>query len=105
MKITFNARQKDFDNLFGKDTLHNISSKPFEIKVNDITLVCHPLSVDVRSNGWDLYEYSHGPDVCLVAECYDKRAEEIAEAKGSVNRAKEALKKAERKLEELQEGK
>lgn len=97
MNITLEGNQQEIYDLFGKDYTLNHG---FEITVRGNVLVCVPISMDTWSSPFTVA----GPAMKIVASAYNKRQQEISEAKALVNKTKEAHKEAQRRLAELQNG-
>lgn len=95
MNITLEGNQQEINDLFGKDYTLNYG---FEITIRNNVLVCVPISVDTWHSPYTL----GGPAMKIVASTYNKRQQEISDAKALVNKTKEAHKEAQRKLAELQ---
>lgn len=98
MNITLEGSQEEFADIFGKDYILN---NRFELTLRGEVLVCVPISVDTWCSPFGMFS---GPQVKIVARTYNKRQQEITEAKALVHKTKEAHKEAQRNPAELQNG-
>lgn len=98
MNITLEGSQEEFVGIFGKDY---VLTGKFELTLCGEVLVCVPVSVDTWCSPFGMFS---GPQTKIVTRTYNKRQQEITEAKALVNKTKEAHKEAQRKLAELQNG-
>lgn len=96
MKVSFEGTVQELIAAYGENCDF---SEPIEMTFGKETFIFRVSLYDLRREHWQ-------DDILIQirAEGYSKRLQEIAAAKGLVNKTKEAHEEAQRKLSELMEG-